>query len=668
LIDVREALEGMASDISELTRLEEERRAHLWFLESLDRINRAMQGTNDLEAMVSDVLDAMLDIFACHRAWLVYPCDPDAPAWTIVKERARPEYAFDSPAGKKVSTSPEVQAMFGLLRASPGAVAAGEGNGRPLSDSTRTLYRIQAILVMALYPKSELPHAFGLHQCASPRVWTPHERRLFEEIGHRLENSLTSLLMLRNLRQSEHRLDESQRIAHVGYWERDLETGRVVLSDETCRIFGFEPERTIELPHWQQRWQTLVHPEDRQRVGDAVAAAQSGGPRYDVEYRIVRPDGEVRVVRSRGEVTWRAPGEARRMFGVMQDITELRHAETELRASEIRFRTFVDHATDSLFVHDEHARILDVNQQACLGLGYTREELIGMGPADFDACVAEDVVRARLINQRLDAGEMLVFETSHRRKDGSTYPAEVRVRPFWHDGKRFALALARDITERKQAEEEREQMRRLESERETAIATERTRLAGEIHDTLAQGLAMIVMQLADAEAKLGPEWARAAKPLDTVRELAVESLAYARRSLNMLRPRVTAGGLTRSVRDVVDSLRRHFAGEVSITVKGDAVLLPAPVESALASIAHEALSNAIRHSGATQVGLEIEFAPGGAVRLIVADAGAGFDTSEVRADAYGLISMNERASRAGIALTFVTEPGAGTEVVASWSP
>jgi signal transduction histidine kinase len=56
------------------------------------------------------------------------------------------------------------------------------------------------------------------------------------------------------------------------------------------------------------------------------------------------------------------------------------------------------------------------------------------------------------------------------------------------------------------------------------------------------------------------------------------------------------------------------------------------------------------------------------VRLIVADAGAGFDTSAVRADAFGLISMNERASRAGIALTYVTEPGAGTEVVASWSP
>jgi signal transduction histidine kinase len=291
-----------------------------------------------------------------------------------------------------------------------------------------------------------------------------------------------------------------------------------------------------------------------------------------------------------------------------------------------------------------------------------------MRPDDFDSSMAGNVERARSINQRLDAGETLVFETTHQRKDRSIYPAEVRVRPFWHDGKRFALALARDITERKRAEEEREQMRRLESERESAIATERARLAGEIHDTLAQGLAMIVMQLADAEAKLGPHWAQAQKPLDTVRELAVESLAYARRSLNMLHPRISAGGLTRAARDVADSLRRHFAGTVTLNVQGTAVLLPAPVETALASIAHEALSNAIRHSGAVRVDLLIEFSGTGAVRLIVSDTGIGFDTGAVRPDAYGLIGMNERASRAGIALTFVTEPGAGTEVVASWSP
>ena len=636
------------------------------FLESLDRINRAMQGTNDLEVVVGDVLDILLDIFDCQRAWLQYPCDPDAPTWSIVKERTRLEHDVSSPIGADVPASSDGIAMARIVRAASGPVAFGTGNENPLPTMIRTRFRVHAVMMMALYPKGDRAYAFGLHQCSGEHAWTMDERRLFEEIGYRLTAALTSLLMFRRLRESEHRLDEAQRIAHVGYWERDLLTGQVTLSDETCRIFGLEPERTITLPHWEERWPSLVHVDDRARVADAVADALRGGPRYDIEYRVVRQDGDVRFVRSRAEITRKSSGEPARMFGVMQDITELRHAETELRASEVRFRTFVDHASDLLFVHDDQARVLDVNQSACDLLGYPRGELIGKSPDMFDPFVAKHFECFSAPNQRLDAGETLVFETTYRRKDGSVFPAEVRVRPFRHDGRRFALVLARDITERIRAEEEREQMRRLESERESAVATERARLAGEIHDTLAQGLSMIVMQLADAEAKLGPLWARAEKPLDTVRELAVESLAYARRSLNMLHPRIAVGGLTRAVRDIVDSLRRHYSGSVNLRVEGSAVLLPAQVETALASIAHEALSNAIRHSGVQRVDLLIEFTNSGAVRLIVTDAGVGFDSSSVRPDAFGLIGMSERASRAGIALTFVTEPGAGTEVVASW--
>ena len=225
-----------------------------------------------------------------------------------------------------------------------------------------------------------------------------------------------------------------------------------------------------------------------------------------------------------------------------------------------------------------------------------------------------------------------------------------------------------DVTERKTAEEERERVRRLENEREAAIVNERARLAGEIHDTLAQGLAMIVMQLADAEAKLGSEWSRAEKPLSMVRELAVESLAYARRSVNMLRPNVSTGGLARSLRDVVDNLTRHFEGSMDLTVNGDSAVLDAAVESALAGIAREAITNAVKHSHATRIAVDLDFAKAGAARVVVSDDGLGFDPNAARKDSYGLVSMQERAARTSVALTFVTEPGAGTTIVASWSP
>jgi len=179
---------------------------------------------------------------------------------------------------------------------------------------------------------------------------------------------------------------------------------------------------------------------------------------------------------------------------------------------------------------------------------------------------------------------------------------------------------------------------------------------------------MIVMQLTDAEAKLGAEWSRAEKPLSIARELAVESLAYARRSVNMLRPNVGRRGIARGVREVVDSLARHFGGSIELAVNGDDVLFDAAAESGLIGIAREAITNAVKHSNATRIVVELDFSKGGAVRVIVSDNGIGFDPNAVPTDSYVLVSLQERATRARVALTFVTEPGAGTTVIEIWSP
>ena len=134
-----------------------------------------------------------------------------------------------------------------------------------------------------------------------------------------------------------------------------------------------------------------------------------------------------------------------------RDITERKRAEEALRASEQRFRTFVDHAADAFFVHDERARVVDVNRRACEALGYTRDELIGMTPFDFDP--DHTPARLKALRRQLDAGETGIFESRHRRKDGTCFPVEVRVQPFWVGGRRCVVSLARDITERKRAEE-----------------------------------------------------------------------------------------------------------------------------------------------------------------------------------------------------------------------
>ena len=395
-------------------------------------------------------LDAVLAIFNCDRAWLVNPCDPESPSWRAAMERTRPEFSGAFALGVDLPMDAEVANVFRWVRTFSGAVRFGAGSETPVPSGIAERFSVQSQICMAVHPKLDTPYMLGLHQCTHARVWTTQEERLFQEIGRRLEDALTSLSIFQNLGESERKLEQAQRLAHVGYWDRDLDTDLITWSDETYRIYGVPmEERVITL----DRVQELMHPEDRPMVLNAVSAALQGGSRYDVEYRVIRPDGEVRVVHSQADVTWDESGRPRRMFGTVQDITERKRAEEELRAAESRFRTYVDHATDALFVHGDERKVVDVNRQACESLGYTREELIGMTPRDFDPGLGMDDAFIRWMKERLEAGEVFAFETSHRRKDGTLFPVEVRVRSFWHGGHRFGLALVRDITERKRAEE-----------------------------------------------------------------------------------------------------------------------------------------------------------------------------------------------------------------------
>ena len=156
-------------------------------------------------------------------------------------------------------------------------------------------------------------------------------------------------------------------------------------------------------------------------------------------------------------------GELIQYVGTNVDITEQVRAEQELRANEIRYRTIVDHAADAIMLRTDDGKLVDVNQYACESLGYTREELLGMTPRDF-VDPNEDPASFRSIGERLMAGEVFGFESRFRRKDGTLLPVDVRVRPYWQGGQHLNLAIVRDITERKQAEQERERLRELEAE------------------------------------------------------------------------------------------------------------------------------------------------------------------------------------------------------------
>ncbi|WP_250008958.1 sensor histidine kinase [Actinoplanes sp. M2I2] len=203
--------------------------------------------------------------------------------------------------------------------------------------------------------------------------------------------------------------------------------------------------------------------------------------------------------------------------------------------------------------------------------------------------------------------------------------------------------------------------------REAGVLDERQRMAGEIHDVLAQGLTGIVTQLeaADAAADRPGDWRR---HLDNAKGLARESLTEARRSVQALRPHTLDGaGLPEAIGEVVREWARvHEVSAELITTGTRRPLLP-EIEAALLRTAQEALANVARHAGAGRVGLTLSYMED-VVTLDVRDDGGGFDPALPRefseTGGYGLAAMRERLARIAGSLEVESEPGAGTALSA----
>jgi PAS domain S-box-containing protein len=170
---------------------------------------------------------------------------------------------------------------------------------------------------------------------------------------------------------------------------------------------------------------------------------------------------EERVTKPDGRVLWRETikrpiidqdGVARQVLGVVTDITVRKEAEQALRESEARFRRLVDQASDAFFLIDfENDEIIDVNQQACDSLGYSRVELLHSSMWKID--IGFDTKKFAAWADNFNQGEPITVQGVHQRKDGTTFPVETRASLLEFNGRQYRLALARDVSERRQVEE-----------------------------------------------------------------------------------------------------------------------------------------------------------------------------------------------------------------------
>ena len=198
-----------------------------------------------------------------------------------------------------------------------------------------------------------------------------------------------------------------------------------------------------------------------------------------------------------------------------------------------------------------------------------------------------------------------------------------------------------------------------------AVLAERGRFAREIHDSLAQGLTSISLQLECVRDEIGADAPRARNHLETARGLVRDSLREARRTVWNLRPLALGeADLATALQRFAHDLTRGGKVASSQEIEGTPRPLPADHESALLRIGQEAMTNAIRHGAPAKVVVRLRFGADW-VTLTVIDDGRGFDVAERVGQGYGLTGMHERVAALGGSLTIDSMPGEGTEVSAT---
>jgi len=354
--------------------------------------------------------------------------------------------------------------------------------------------------------------------------------------------------------------------------------------------------------------------------------------------------------------------QSKREEDLLKRIGELEQQVRDLAVSSERYHAIVEAAGDAIFVHDLNGRFLEVNEQACLRLGYTRSELLSMSVRDIDspAMAAEF---ERLMQQFIATGR-LHSDTEHRTKDGRILSIELSSRLLTIGGQQLVISVARDITERKKMQAamnaRNEQVAAL-----NAIISERSRLGREIHDSLAQVLAYAGYKAhAAADLLRGGQAEQGLQALAELEEVTRHAHQDARSAILELRTPITASvGLLAAVRDYAERFEREWGIATRVAVAGDgAARYTAMTELQLLRIVHEALTNVRRHAQAKQAIVTFEEKAGGAL-VTIEDDGKGFTPDAAGARHDGLTSMRERAAAIGGELTIESTPGRGTRVL-----
>ncbi len=454
---------GISTDITARSKAESALQQREQYLSNLEQISLSTSGAETVEEMTQAAVKSLLVIFSADRAWMLYPCDPDAPTLQITAEDTTPEYPGAFAAGGESPMDAVARSILQQAMAADGPMVHLFEPGAEETPEWAVHFKIQSMLLLVIRPRAGRPWMMGLHQCSHQRIWADHELSLIADIGERLSETLTGLILREQLeediqqrqmaegalRESEERYRLMSLHAPEAILVMDLESEKFVEANEHAQqLLGLTQDELLRLgptdisppnqPDGRSSYEAAYAYIDQAHGGGSPVfewiCRDTNGQEIPCEVRLVRlPAGDHYLIR-----------------GSLTDIRERKRTENELRLAASVF----DSSTEGIMITDARTNILRVNQAFTLITGYAAEEVIGKAPNIMRSHLHDDSFFARMWRDIQTRG-FWRGEIWNRRKDGEVFAAWQTITSIADEDGQVSqyISVFSDITEKKRAEE-----------------------------------------------------------------------------------------------------------------------------------------------------------------------------------------------------------------------
>ena len=239
---------------------------------------------------------------------------------------------------------------------------------------------------------------------------------------------------------SSHSLNEAQKIAHIGSWEFDVEQNYLRWSDEVYNIFGVNPQ-SFEATY--EAFLSYIHPEDVEKVKSIYAHSLKTKSDYEIYHRVLRSDGGIRYVHEMGQNKLGHDGKIVKTIGIIHDVTSTQQLLDSIREQQHKYQSIMELSSDGIHLLDEDGNLYEFSDSFAQMLGYSKEEASLLNVRDWDTSIPNKSIKPMIQNLMKHQNS---FETVHKRKDGSTFIAQINAKGIFINGKHYLYNSSRDVT------------------------------------------------------------------------------------------------------------------------------------------------------------------------------------------------------------------------------